>query len=261
MHRVEPRVFLIGETKLISEGLGEYLNFLGVPEWDTNAPSDIEKLTEVMGRMCYRSFKPGLNPNVTKVREGSDKYLGNILNTKHGSVIEHGSVNFIFANVSRVFTHELVRHRQGTAMSQESLRYVRLEDLGQWLPSDFRNDPVIAEKMENVFKTLEQFQIEMAQHYGLDKAGTDFHLKKTITSAMRRAAPIGLATAIGWSANIRSLRWVIEMRTAPEAEEEIRLVFGKVAEIVVKRYPNLFQDFTIEMVDGLPWFKAANSKV
>ncbi|MEK7139315.1 MAG: thymidylate synthase (FAD), partial [Patescibacteria group bacterium] len=94
MHRVEPRVFLIGETKLISEGLSEYLNFLGVPEWDTNAPSDIEKLTEVMGRMCYRSFKPGLNPNVTKVREGSDKYLGNILNTKHGSVIEHGVVNF-----------------------------------------------------------------------------------------------------------------------------------------------------------------------
>ena len=33
-------------------------------------------------------------------------------------------------NVSRVFTHELVRHRAGSAFSQESLRYVRLTDIG-----------------------------------------------------------------------------------------------------------------------------------
>ena len=65
---------------------------------------------------------------------------------------------------------------------------------------------------------------------------------------MRRIAPDGLATTIGWSANPRTLRWVLEMRTAPEAEEEIRLVFGKVGEILVARYPNLFGDFTVEMV-------------
>ena len=78
---------------------------------------------------------------------------------------------------------------------------------------------------------------------------------------MRRLAPIGLATTIGWSANRRTIRWVLEMRTHPSAEEEIRLVFGKVGEIVIKRYPNLFGDFTVAVEDGLPWYQPKNSKV
>ena len=88
-----------------------------------------------------------------------------------------------------------------------------------------------------------------------------FAKKKILTSAMRRVAPIGLATTIGWSASARARRWTMEMRTHPSAEEEIRLVFGKVGETVCKRYPHTFGDFTIEMVDGLPWYKAVNSKV
>ena len=78
---------------------------------------------------------------------------------------------------------------------------------------------------------------------------------------MRRIAPDGLATAIGWSSNFRTLRHVIEMRTNPAAEEEIRLVFAKVAEILVARYPNAFGDYEIEMADGLPWYKTQNRKV
>ena len=78
---------------------------------------------------------------------------------------------------------------------------------------------------------------------------------------MRRLAPLGLATSIGWSANMRALRHVIEMRTEPTAEEEIRLVFGQVAEICQERYSNLFADFEIEIVAGLPWYKTTNRKI
>ena len=46
---------------------------------------------------------------------------------------------------------------------------------------------------------------------------------------MRRFAPDGVATCIMWTANVRALRHVIEARTAPGAEEEIRLVFAEVA--------------------------------
>ena len=56
-----------------------------------------------------------------------------------------------------------------------------------------------------------------------------FHVKKEVTSALRRLAPIGLSTDIIWTANARTLRHVIEMRTAEGAEEELRLVFDKVA--------------------------------
>lgn len=261
MHKVEPQVFLIGETKIIEEGLKEYLQHIGVPDWKSDASTDVEKMPELMGRLCYRSFEPGLNPNVTKVREGNKEYLNNIVNVKHGSVLEHSFINFIFADVSRVFTHELVRHRAGTAISQESLRFVRLEDLGQWLPAVIREDRYAMEIFSSTFKHLEDLQIKLAEYFKLDNEGVPFHIKKTITSAMRRIAPIGLATTIGWSVNPRALRHIIEMRTDPAAEEEIRLVFGKVAEKVVSRYPNLFADYIVEMVDGLPWCKTNSRKV
>ena len=36
---------------------------------------------------------------------------------------------------------------------------------------------------------------------------------------------------------------MIEMRTAPGAEEELRLVFDQVARLMIVEAPNLFQDF------------------
>ena len=47
----------------------------------------------------------------------------------------------------------------------------------------------------------------------------------------------------------------------PGAEEEIRLVFGKVAEIAVERWGNVFADYEVEIVDGLPWYRTKNKKV
>lgn len=261
MHKVEPEVFLIGETRIIEEGLMAYLEHIGMSEWTSDAPTDAERLIEVYGRLCYRSFKPGLNPNVTKIRERNSDYIGNVLSVKHGSVIEHPVLNFIFADVSRVFTHELVRHRVGVGISQESLRFVRLEDLGQWLPAAIRENEQAVEIFTKTFEELERLQLELAQIFELDSPGKPFGTKKIITSAMRRIAPLGLATTIGWSANPRTIRWLLEMRTHPSAEEEIRLVFGKLGDIVTRRYPNLFGDFTSGMIDGHPWYKSPNSKV
>ena len=157
MHLVEPKVFIIGETKIIEEGLQGYLNHIGVLNWKSNAPTDAEKLVEVYGRLCYRSFEPGLNPNVTKVREDNKDYIQNIVKVRHGSVTEHSSVNFIFADVSRVFTHELVRHRVGTGISQESLRFVRLDELGLWLPTVISENEKAMEIFVNTFEALEFF--------------------------------------------------------------------------------------------------------
>lgn len=64
MKTVVPKVFLVGETRIVPEGLEQFLEHVGAPEWKSDAPSDSELLCEVMGRLCYRSFSPGLNPNV-----------------------------------------------------------------------------------------------------------------------------------------------------------------------------------------------------
>ena len=244
MRFVEPKVFLVGETQIIADGFDAYLAEIGASDWSTtNCISEAEELVEAGGRLCYRSWKPGMNVNVTKVREGNDIYLDNILKSKHGSVMEHAQINFILHNVTRVLTHEIVRHRVGCAISQESMRYVRLTDLPFWEPEWAIEDTELHTRNELILLQLEEHQLWMAQHFGLDKESISFDEKKKKTSYMRRFAPDGVATGMLWSANFRTLRHVIEMRSAKHAEEEIRLVFDKIGEIVVKRYPNIFQDF------------------
>ena len=257
---VEPKVFLIGESIVNEEGLSAFLTHLGVPEWTSDAPTDIERLTEVYGRACYKSFGTELNPNITRVRGSNKSYISNILSKGDGSVLEHGVVNFFFCDVSRVFTHELVRHRVGTAMSQESLRYVRLTDLDWYAPICIQENVAAMTIFEKTMDGLSNLQKDLSELYELDTTN-DFNFKKQVTSAMRRIAPIGLATNIGWSCNMRTLRHVIEMRTDPGAEEEIRLVFSKVADIAIKRWPNLFADYEMTIIDNLPSYTTVNKKV
>jgi len=257
---VEPKVFLIGESTVNKEGLSAFLSHLGVPDWTSDASTDIELLTEVYGRSCYKSFGTELNPNITRVRGSNSAYISNIIEKGDGSVLEHGVANFFFCDVSRVFTHELVRHRVGTAMSQESLRYVRLTDLDWYAPICIQENSDAMTIFEKTMDHLATLQRDLSELYELDKTN-DFDFKKKVTSAMRRIAPIGLATNIGWSCNIRTLRHVIEMRTTPWAEEEIRLIFSQVAEIATSKWPNLFTDYEMSIVDGLPYYKTVNRKV
>lgn len=257
---VRPTVFLVGETRVNAAGLEAYLAHIGVAQWQTDAPSDGERIAEVMGRLCYRSFEPGLNPNVTKVREGNKAYLDNIIQVGHGSVLEHAMLNFIFADVSRVVTHELVRHRAGTAISQESLRFVRLDSLSAYAPVHIQENEAGMAIFTRTMAQLEAIQRELAEVYAINEE-SKFSVKKQLTSAFRRMAPMGVATTIGWSCNFRTLRHVIEHRTDPHAEEEIRFLFGEVFQLVKDRYPNAFGDYVVEMVDGLPWVKTPHGKI
>ena len=67
------------------------LEHLGVPEWESDAGTDAELLTEVYGRSCYRSFGTGLNPNLTRVRKTNRSYLANTLAKGDGSIFEHAT--------------------------------------------------------------------------------------------------------------------------------------------------------------------------
>lgn len=253
MKMAEPRVFLVANTQLEDRGIEEYLTEIGNPDWRPNEKiTGGENLVEAAGRMCYRSWqkydptKPrATNPNVTKVRQGNDIYLENILKSGHGSIFEHVNMTFIATDVSRVFTHELVRHRAGCAYSQESLRYVRLSDLRFWVPRSLRQSRA-AKIMLRAVSWLEKVQHNLSK---LIPKSAKFSYKKSLTSAFRRVAPIGLATSIMFTMNIRTLRHVISMRTSPHAEEEIREVFREVAHICQRTYPNFFQDM-VENSDG-----------
>jgi thymidylate synthase (FAD) len=254
VHKTTPKVFLVARPSINWEGVQQYLELVGGQEHFQRMQEGYQgeqqgsKLVEFMGRLCYRSWKPGLNANVTRVREDRREYLANVLNSQHGSVIEHANYSFVFANVSRVFTHELVRHRVGTAFSQESMRFVRLGDIGFDMPDIFPDDEdgdYLHRQAVDLLEAMEAFQIDAARVNQLDDEGVSFARKKEITSAMRRFAPDGLSTHIGFTANARTLRWLCQLRTHESAEVEIRKVFGMVSTIMAAEEPHLWQDFGI----------------
>lgn len=247
MRETQPTVFLLARPQLETEGLRRYLESVGGASWldrrlgdVEGAPNAGELLVEAAGRACYRSWEPGLNANVTRVRTDQTEYFANVLRSGHGSVLEHANYSFMLRDVSRVFTHELVRHRAGSAFSQESLRFVRLTDIGFRVPPAL--EPV-RDQVISIVEQLEEFQVSAAEELGIDEDGVPFHTKKEVTSALRRLAPAGLSTDILWTANVRTLRHVIEMRTAPGAEEELRYVFDLIARVMKEEAPGLFQDF------------------
>ncbi|MGH2880536.1 MAG: FAD-dependent thymidylate synthase [Solirubrobacteraceae bacterium] len=277
MRETSPQVFLIARPSLDVAAMRAYLKAVGGESWlrkrleestsaaenpargeppldvtySADEPPAAELLVEFAGRLCYRSWEPGLNPNVTRVRSDRGEYFANILASGHGSVLEHASWTFVLHEVSRAFTHELVRHRVGCALSQESLRYVRLVDIGFRVPPALQP---LRERVLSVVEQLEDLQISAANALGVDGEDVPFAIKKEITSALRRLAPIGLSTDVVWTANARTLRHVIELRTDPGAEEEMRLVFDRVAQIARAQAPEIFQDFT--RTDDGAWIPA-----
>lgn len=243
MRETAPEIHLICRPAVDLEAMRAYLGSVGGASWldmrdKDRRGSEAELLVEFAGRLCYRSWEPGLNPNVRKIRADPDEYFKNLLASGHGSVLEHANFTFAFHQVSRVFTHELVRHRAGSAFSQESLRYVRLVDIGFRVAPAL--EPMRTEVVELV-ERLEEFQKNAAEKLIDDEM--PFAAKKEVTSALRRLAPLGLSTDILWTANVRTLRHVIAQRTEPGAEEEMRAVFDQVAEIATAEAPALFQDF------------------
>ena len=263
MKLTKPLVMKLAETRIDPRGMRGLLDALGVTEAGARRflemPDNAETLIEIAGRLCYESFEVGLNPNVTKIRGSNKAYVENILRKGDGSVVEHGTVSFAFLNVSRILTHELVRHRVGVAISQESLRYVRLREVKMWLPDELSDDQ--KEAMIRGAKQSEEAYLNLCESVPWDKMNME--QKKRMTSALRRILPDGLATNVIWTANHRTIRWVVEMRTDPSAEIEIRMLFDQVGEICKREYPNMYQDFErVELPDGTgSWKPTFRSKI
>ncbi|HMA34699.1 MAG TPA: FAD-dependent thymidylate synthase [Chloroflexia bacterium] len=100
----EPQVFLIARQHFDAPTVDRFMAGEGLA-WETDAASAAEKVVEVGGRVCYMSFGKG--------RKTNQEYIHNILEAKHGSVIEHATWTLLITGVSRSLTHELIRHRAG----------------------------------------------------------------------------------------------------------------------------------------------------
>ena len=56
--------------------------------------------------------------------EKQQSLVRKVMESGHGSTIEHVNFTFAISGVTRTLSHQLVRHRAGTAFDQQSQRYV-----------------------------------------------------------------------------------------------------------------------------------------
>lgn len=200
--------------------------------------SDGATLCEFAGRICYDSLGSG--------RSSAD-YHKHILDVEHGSVLEHAQYSFFVSGVSRGLTHELVRHRVGVAFSQRSTRYVNESNskvihhplFERYSNLTLRND--VAE-LEHANRLLYE-DVYFAVFDGLVKDGVDkATAKKQARGAARQYLENGLETELVFSANIRSLRHIINMRGSIHADAEIRQLAVGLYEIMSSHCPEYFSD-------------------
>lgn len=250
---VTPKVYLVGQTEVNKEEILRYLKdsqnedfVISMDAASIAGLSGSEILCSLFAKLCYKSLTLGKNANVTRIRDVVQNLKG-CFDVGHGSIFEHISFNFIITDCSRIMTHELVRHRVGTAFSQNSGRYIRIDNID--LTYDPILDPVRSE-IEELIRHIETKYKEMSEKLGLNSIA-DFATKKKLTSALRRIAPNGQSNEIGFTINLRSLRHTIMLRTNRHAEWEIRYVFAEIYKIMKEKYPLMFHDAKEQMVDDV----------
>ena len=97
-------------------------------------------------RTCYSELEPdeifrrAVAGEVDPARQ--QKLIQGVIESGHGSTIEHIVFTFGISGVSRTLSHQLVRHRAGVAFDQQSQRYVTYKGASTMLPASIEDaDP------------------------------------------------------------------------------------------------------------------------
>lgn len=264
-----PRTDLSGVEEFL-QGLGfgrDYIDEYEVGFDDTGDVDHLALLSKFLGQLCYMSFGP---KRTSLANIGS--YFEGVLSSKHGSVVEHGSYTFLIYGVGRDFTHELVRHRVGTAFSQVSQRYVNAESLRFVMRPEYRDDPMLTQKFFERCARAAQTYKELTDILYAKQAAGDPSLtsdqqkasdaRKRVQQAARSVLPNEVEAPIGISVNVRALRHILEMRVSRFADTPIREAFLRVFAAIREFEPTLFQDFAATTLkDGSVEIAPRHSKV
>ncbi|MDD5015062.1 MAG: FAD-dependent thymidylate synthase, partial [Atribacterota bacterium] len=112
-----------------------------------NYTKDPEKIVAQSARLCYSAL------GIEELRERLNnesiiKLIKKIMELGHYSVLEHATFTFAIEGISRVTSHQLVRHRL-VSFSQQSQRYVKInkESFPYIIPKSIEKD----EKLSKIF--------------------------------------------------------------------------------------------------------------
>jgi thymidylate synthase (FAD) len=232
MYYTEPKVTLIARPQFV-EPAHLPVNWIG-----DSTPG--ERLAEFAGRLCYMSQR---NP---ASRTTAD-YLENIKRQGHGSVLEHASYSLLLEGVSRSLTHELVRHRAGTAMSQLSQRYVDESEASFVVPPAIIGDEELEASWRAQVEGAQATYVALVERL-MDRykwVDDKVHRRKMAREAARGVLPNSTETKIVFTANVRAWRAILEMRSSEGAELEIRRLAVAIIRLLQEESPAFFADFEI----------------
>ncbi len=141
------------------------------------------------------------------------RLITNVIESGHGSTIEHVVFTFGISGVSRTLSHQLVRHRAGVAFDQQSQRYVTFKKAATMLPQ------TIAEAEPETRSRYEE-QIEGAMSLYGDLVGAGIPGEDA-----RFVFPNATRTNLVMTTNLRALIHMSGLRLCTMAQWEIRRLF------------------------------------
>ncbi|WP_353094264.1 FAD-dependent thymidylate synthase [Tissierella praeacuta] len=220
---------------------------------------DGEKLIAAAARLCYSPIGvTEIEKNLSE--EKVESFLSLLMDLNHESPIEHVTFTFGIEGVSRTLTHQLVRHRIAS-FSQQSQRYVKLEQFEYIIPPAIANNKRAKELFENAMKQDQRYYDEISnllfeEHYnkyikeGLtDKEARNKAEKASIEDA-RYVFPNACETKIVCTMNTRSLLNFFRLRCCNRAQWEIRELATLMLKEVKKVYPILFKNAGPGCING-----------
>ncbi|WP_088228166.1 FAD-dependent thymidylate synthase [Desulfosporosinus sp. FKB] len=187
---------------------------------------DPEKVVAAAARLCYSADPvPELLDRLED--ETVARFVRKLRDMGHLSPFEHVSFQFSIDGVSRVLSHQLVRHRIAS-YSQRSQRYVKENGFEYVVPPSIQRSPEAMERFAKVMANLqEEYQALQAMVPAEDA---------------RFVLPNACTTSLMATFNARSLLNFFEHRTCMRAQWEIRALADKMLDLVRVPAPNLFSE-------------------
>lgn len=153
------------------------------------------------------------------------RLINRLIAAGHLSPLEHASFTFALEGISRVTTHQLVRHRLAS-YTQRSQRYVRLGEPRFVTPPSLTPRPELRERFEKGVRAAFDLYNELVE------AGV-------AEEDARYLLPSAMETEIVMTMNVRELLTASALRLCPRAQWEIVSLFEEMKAEVKKVAPTI----------------------
>ena len=186
-----------------------------------------ERVVAMAARLCYSAS--GAEELAEKLSDEKVKEMvRRMVALGHGSTLEHASFTFGIEGVSRVLTHQLVRHRIAS-YDQQSQRYVAAHGFQYITPPTIAEKPEALQKYETLLEEIRKTYDELTE-MGVPKEDARYVLANATE------------TKILVTMNARSLMHFFNLRCCNRAQWEIREMAYKMLAEVKKVAPTLFHN-------------------